>query len=1110
MVDIPARSEEAQAAEVTTSSRETTGEILAPNGTEEQRVINLPTPVGKYQPMWDPLNATSITEKDRSANDDQTKHYFLGADSTVNKISAPAEQPRSTRSNSDDAAFYDASEEQPGQIDPILTSSVIEEHTMQSSVDTEASAQPPTSMMNRPRGASLEQAAIFDQPSQPTIRSVQAPLSIQSTSQDIVGLEEQGKQPSFKGLPPIRRTSKFGFEFGSRRPQPRFPISDDEDEDGSTGHVQDVIKSNTMATNIKDSTSQQNSDGDALIGGHVRDPQLNAPTNAAPRFSVFPRVSDPFVHNDNHSSDAWRSNLAVRHTRQASWDNSLNNPRSRQGSSSDQQLAQGRGNNAPQQLAPALPFEQPPSSAQRYPELFGGPAVEIGDDLDMPSRYYQAPIGRTEAFLPRQQTSEYEIPGVGPPQNAQGSIGHRSRRSSDLVNKGMNFVRSISRERKGSVSRDEAISPIDTSTSPPSRGDRQQRRGSGFWGNFDITGGQSLSSPVGRESMVAHYSGSQSNLMASPYDSPMTPKATFNPTFILETPRSNIIGRSTTTMGKGDQREEKKSRLSGLSGLFSRSPKGNGSVLFKPKRATTDLSNYSPRDGTLSSPQFETRTPQDTNVDYKRRPSQPMNFLSKFTPSTSFQKNESPRQDSKPHQEPRPRRPSVSGLLTGMIRKRSNTLDKESERSDDDGRRPVIIPAARMYSDLSAESHEVLPDPVATPTQRLKKRDQDRGRARSSSKLNGSKQEHPHSHSHHNSRRHGTLHPQVPEPQYNSVPIPGGYNLVRGDGTTAAPTNYDPRGINHPRHASLGNTLSNPSQHYSVPSPVSPLTHSGSSISHPLPSLHQTRTPERRHPNLPSIDTHTSSFTSPVHTHHPSHEDILARSSAREQPGQQRPFQLTLPHVSNANNQSSHSSTPPIPPPKDDPVPPRSPNAIPLPADAFSPLNENIDIDRFPLPPSPPQQSPEWHRNRNLSVATDDGLQRSGTGRSLVSAVSQISDSPSPQPPAENVEHVLHVAGDDNRKRDSGDLYDASPRLSRHDMAEKYTERKKDMEIGTDATRGTRLAGENGEKLNDEGTPKETAFAYARKEREGLQMSATSYPGMEWNPYAGGNMGREE
>ncbi|CAD6449019.1 d0711c98-185d-4612-9a97-d953f49e8c55 [Sclerotinia trifoliorum] len=649
IIDAPASDEEARAShaeEVNVVSRETAGEILAPGGTEEQQLVNLPAPMSEYKPTWDADHATHITKEGHLDKGWQTDHYSPDPEST-NKLFAPAGSQMGARSNCDNAT-----EQQAGwpPKDAVAASSLIVGGTMEHKAGLKPLDRSLISMMNRPRGASLDQVINPDQPSRTATRSLQAPLPIQPTSQKISGIEEQGRQPSFKTLPPIRRTSKFGFEFGSRRPQTRFPISDDEDDDVSNGYIQDVAHLNTMVGS-SDHTSQQNARTDVSIVNKAPVSKPNVHTVTQPRFSVFPRVADPFVHK-NHGQDVERSNPAMGHTRQNSWNSLSKISRPRRGSTSDQQSVQRRNSNAPPPMIPALPFESPPSSTQRYPELFGGPAAEVQDDYNMPGGYYQAPRGRTEALTPRQPSSE--ISGARPSQNNEEPVGHRRRRSSDLVSRGMNFVRSISRERrssvsrerKGPVSRDGEIPPMDTFATPPSRDGRQRKRGSGFWGSFDITGEQSSDSPIGRESMVAHYSGSQSNLMASPHESPRTPKSP-NPNPTLETPNSNIVGRSTTTMGKTLQRDDKRGRLAGLSGLFSRSPKGDGSVLFKPKRATTDLSSFSPRGGTLSSPQLEAQTTQDANIHHKRRPSQPLNFLSKFAPSPSLQKTENPSQDKK-------------------------------------------------------------------------------------------------------------------------------------------------------------------------------------------------------------------------------------------------------------------------------------------------------------------------------------------------------------------------------------------------------------------------------------------------------------------------------
>ncbi|KAF7903133.1 hypothetical protein BELL_0902g00020 [Botrytis elliptica] len=1098
MVGIPPTSdEEAQAGHaegMNLVTRDTAGEILAPDKTDEQYVLNPPAPISKYELTWDPFDTAQFADSNYFTNDKQTNQHLIKDDCESNSLSV---LPRSARSISDDTASNNAQRENLNRRNSAAAASVIGGYTVQGRAELESSTRVPISMINRPRGASLDQATTSDHFSRPTIGSVQTPLSTQPTNQTTAAPEEQGRQPSSKTLPPIRRTSKFGFEFGSRRPQTRFPISDDEDEFEieSNGGTQDAVTSN--AAEVKENlVPQQNSHADVAIADIVRDPKANLPISPQPRFSVFPRVADPFVQR-SPTQDMGRSNPAIRHNRQDSWNSVSKNSRSRRGSTSDKQFVQPRDSNAPP-LIPALPFETPPSSTQRYPELFGGPVTEIRSDPDMPGGYHQAPPSRTEPFPSYHRADE--LPGARPLESANEPTAHRRRRSSDLVNRGINLVRSLSRERRSSVSKEEKKYPINTSASSPMRDDRQKRRGSGFWGTFDISGEQSSNS--GRESMVAQHSGSQSNFMSSQHDSPQTPKSFLNPNSTLETSHSNMFGRSTTTMGKTLQKDEKRSRLSGLSGLFTRSPKGDGSVLFKPKRATTDLSSFGPRTGTLSSPQFEDHSIQSTNMGHKRRPSQPLNFLSKLGPSTSLQKTETPsRQDSKLHLEPRPRRPSVSGLLTGMLRKRSNTLEKDSERNEDDGRKPVVVPVARMYSDLGSESHEVLPDAITTPAQRLKKKDQEQEQTRSSRRSDGNKQDYSHPRSHHHPRWYDTP-PRLPEPQYDSVPIPDGYNLVRGDGTTPTPTNYDPRGINKFNRPSLGEDLPNSSQQYSVPSPVSPLAYSGSSILHQSPPLHQTFSPERRLINLPSIDTHRSPLISSIRTDLPSDEDILARSPAREQPGQQRPFQLALPHSSDAHDQYYRSSTPPVHPSKDEHLASRSPTSVPLPMGEFSPSYENIDIDRFPLPPSPSQQNPDWHRNRNLSVATDDDLRRSSTGRSLVSAVSQISDSPSPQPHRVSVmDDKLYVDCDDDMKHHGDKFSNPVSRLPSEDadLGDRYSERKEENEVAMRGGEG--VADINEREISEYIHHHDVVNKITHAKEDKLQMSATSYPGMEWNPY---------
>ena len=89
--------------------------------------------------------------------------------------------------------------------------------------------------------------------------------------------------------------------------------------------------------------------------------------------------------------------------------------------------------------------EQPPSSAQRYPELFRPEYAKETSVDGLPANYYQAPVSREDAFLPRTQTNEYQLPGVGPPPD-EPRTGRRSRRNSALFKElGGRLSRSVSR-----------------------------------------------------------------------------------------------------------------------------------------------------------------------------------------------------------------------------------------------------------------------------------------------------------------------------------------------------------------------------------------------------------------------------------------------------------------------------------------------------------------------------------------------------------------------------------------------------------------------------------------------------------------------------------------
>lgn len=242
------------------------------------------------------------------------------------------------------------------------------------------------------------------------------------------------------------------------------------------------------------------------------------------------------------------------------------------------------------------PFDQPPSSAQRYPALF---RTEHGNDASvdgLPAHYYQAPISKEDAFLPRQQTNEYQLPGVGPPPDEPQSGKRNSRRNSALLKElGGRLSRSTSRDR-GSILDDvrSPTRPVDSRdsndkefsaasiTSEDTVEQKKRRSGLGFFGALrrDTTGGPAQS----RESMVTHLPGSRTDLLqpqqpSSPLPLPNKKKLFFNSSRNspdVDNSQQNILSRTSTSSLVAEQPGKKK-RFSGLTNMFSRpSPEQEG------------------------------------------------------------------------------------------------------------------------------------------------------------------------------------------------------------------------------------------------------------------------------------------------------------------------------------------------------------------------------------------------------------------------------------------------------------------------------------------------------------------------------------------------------
>ncbi|PMD46847.1 hypothetical protein L207DRAFT_562081 [Hyaloscypha variabilis F] len=888
------------------------------------------------------------------------------------------------------------------------------------------------------------------------------------------------------------------------------------------------------------------------------------------------------------------------------------------------------------------PFEQPPSAAQRYPELFRpenqSPSLPR-DSEDLPAHYYQEPLGRA-AFLPRHQTNEYQLPGVGPPEE---TLPTPTKRGSGFFRDiGGRLSRGSSRERGGSISRD---TPIQSPSRPfqdrateyaeseiSDAAVEQKKRRSGFFSGMKRNSTSGLGAPVSQESVIAHPPSSQmasrTDLLATPQQSPVTQHERKRSIFGShsaepKTKTNRLVRVSTGNSGSNSgapnsapvDKSEKKQRFSGLSGkLFGKSSPASKEQVQERPQATRELpyADRQPLESPGLSPGMSLQIPAQAQTPSPQAPpSQPRTILSRFNSSSP---SPSPRQEAK--QESKSRKASTSGILGGLMGRRPQQQERmgsDSSRSGGGSQSnlvPHALPAAQTYSDLqqqeqqqlqAQQQYQTLPPQVRPPQQKRAQppRDiqfqdpsiptPDRGRRVSR------------------------------EPQYDQVPIPGGYDLVRGQGAMVAPSGYDPRGYNvqqaDPRYTQqVDPRYAQPRAQgfYNQPQ------------GYPQQDIHQYQNgppggPVRQpKPNLSPIETYNSA------TRRLSREDLLARSPPKSPEGQQRPYQLSLPDEDEAR---------PAPLPKDIPIFPTPPSALkhdaiqrlqqptlrhpespagyPLPDDTvFSPINPIAS--QLPPPPAPrwpgPQSSVHTPRHERVDSLTqslstmDIDLQRSNTRRTAVSAVSGISDpqhplsihsargslnvpgrnghshlldeetvtggvdrhtsvlrsSPSPPSPmgsrevspepSENGHVGEREEGGDRIKNTtlevknpngSGeDLYSASPRLPK---VERFpSDASKDTDRAATSSKGVALDSiDTSDGLGLRGAEEETqpvtsglgrgqgstirreVLRQAQGEKipvdeEGQEidvpvdenappsMSATSYPGQEWNPYAAG------
>jgi hypothetical protein len=1148
------------------------------------------------------LTATPIAEKELFYYDERPKPPVPSLPTKQQEfLSASAHPEPGGERNSSEIGFYDASET-PGEPaennDWVMVSPPQEQTDLPPQELKDASAHsgpetshiPPSSVLNRPRGSTIEEFS----PPLPTSPTAASPPEVEPTAAQSVPIKaEPPEQGSSSLLPPIRCTSTFGVGVGPRQKKPRFPIEDDEEEasissldKSGSEHLGSEVAAVATATTARgiaardvgrprpDSETWPSEESVRVLPHPVAVPhpgsQPNLPnetrehpyqqepaTQAGPirleplqtgsleyhqgttiygepeqhreQLSTPPAPQVPMGSNNLRSfEDSWRPNAATSsqppptqwtESTVAPSRNSWEPQRNRGMSGSNQNLTRPNGSYTERPPLAGDPsqiksFEQPPSSAQRYPDLFrpvnplpvapgmhADPVLHAGAS-DLPSHYYQQPIPREAAFLPRQNTTnEYQLPGVGPPVDEPGSA--KSRRNSGFFRElGGRISRGTSRERGGSISREDGFSPprnfdshendyAESSIgSEEGKEKKKKKQRSNFLGHLTRASTSELSPPKTRESMVTHPSGSRIDLLASkqskeqkrPHfdNSPVAPKAQPE--------------RASTSLGMNEEPGKKK-RFSGLTGFFGHpgnSPSrasmpvqarskpqdirkvsygGQQSIergLSDPRKATsppgnnpqpqtdynyppsnyrpptspnypTRPNNYQPLASDDYQPPSPKRVPPATNT---RAPSQTRNIFSVLANNTASSSH-----DSRKENKDKTRRPSAAGLFNGFMGRKSQQSERDRDESrsqgsqsqsqSQSGRQP--LPRAQTYTDLQEREQEMeprmqwleqpTPQPAPQKSSSSKRQDpsyQDRDRGRRISR----------------------------EPQYDSVPIPGGYSLVRGQGAMTVPTEYDPRGINRapqpdPRYGQQQNW--GPGQYPSPPAQVQPQQYnngqqyqspppqqySGSQYQIPspqqsIPSPNNGQEPRHQPPSLGAVESYDPSMSHRLShdlslspTRHPEGQRALndpnrrlsrdlAFSPARVPEGQQPPYQLSLPGDASSEDERPPPIekdpiivTPLSSPPKHNSIQrlqqpiiqhPGSPAGYLVPDSTFSPVNPAAtDLPPPPLPKSPTHLDTQYRPGHGHMLSADDSLNlsldlnRSNTRRTAVSAVSVMS-----------------------------------------------------------------------------------------------------------------------
>ncbi|KID82666.1 hypothetical protein MGU_10001 [Metarhizium guizhouense ARSEF 977] len=536
---------------------------------------------------------------------------------------------------------------------------------------------------------------------------------------------EPKRSSSFIGLPPIRRSSTFGLtpKSKARRATDRFPIDDDDDDDDPSSHAS--IADAPANPPVPQVTNNHPADAITAPSQHIKDekagmdiprseaaldgphsdvarrlqhpPQLQAPFAMGPKQQPQIKTETPQTQNPQ-SSRPW-----MHHTHRApfsgQWkleESRLSEPlnpvsKNRPGTAGSQQQimygfdketgisfpefnlprpGQDQTHQPPQHpipnpMAPPPPRQRsdvPPSSAQRWPELFAYPPDQRpGSNFRNSGQPYHPPYQKTLArdgcAMPRAQAGEFAIPGVVP---ADEDRGRKSRNSGLFKDLGQRIARAASRERRSSMDQRPATNDLrgdgasDSSIGTGELPEQGRRRPSFLFGRsgrastdpdprHHVWTGQEQSFQEEQPPSTPPPGGKRRSLLAGGRGGKLGPSR------LSKSPSSNleqVQGTSPTTQpteGLSDTTPQKRrfSGISKVSNLLSRNKHEN-----KPS-----LSELQPE------------------VESLEPPVPAFKLLGRPSTANSAASSQERRADESPDR--RGRRPSMSDLISGILGKRS-------------------------------------------------------------------------------------------------------------------------------------------------------------------------------------------------------------------------------------------------------------------------------------------------------------------------------------------------------------------------------------------------------------------------------------------------------